>query len=149
MASVTIEEILNRAQEFELEVEEFYAKLRDTTADNGVKLLTYYLSRHRRHIERALAAVGTEELRRVKAVRLKTDIPFSPPARLTDAPTEKVDGSALLSAAIEYDGQLIAYYKRIGEQEVGEEATRLIESLVRLEEKDIVMLKKMAAMNYF
>lgn len=149
MASVTIEEILKRAQEFEHRVEGFYATLRDTTTDNGVKLLTYYLSRHRRHIERALAAVGADELQRVKAVRLKVDIPFEPPEALMSATVEKVDGSALLSAAIEHDGKLIDFYRRVGEQTVGEEAGRLIESLVKLEEKDIVMLKKMAAMNYF
>ena len=31
----------------------------------------------------------------------------------------------------------------------GEEATALVEALIRIEEKDVVMLKKMLAMNYF
>jgi len=149
MASVTIEEILNRAREFEHRVEDFYATLRDTTSDNGVKLLTYYLSRHRRHIERALDALSARELHRVKAVRLKVDVPVERPEELLSTPPERVNGSALLSMAIEYDGRLIDFYKRVGEQAVGEEAERLIDSLVRLEEKDIVMLKKMAAMSYF
>ncbi len=149
MASVTIEEILKRAQEFELQVESFYANLRDTTNDNGVKLLTYYLSRHRRHIERALDTVDADELQRVRAVRLKVDVPFEPAAELMSASPETIDGAALLSMAIEYDGRLIDFYTRVGEQAVGEHAGTLIESLVKLEEKDIVMLKKMAAMNYF
>lgn len=151
MASVTIDELFGRAQQFELRLEGFYADLRDHTENNGVKLLTYYLSRHRRHLERALASLDHEELERVRGVRLKVDIPFDPEASfaLLDKPAREVNGGELLAAAVEHDERLARLYKAIGDQPVGEEAGRLVEGLVRLEEKDIVMLKKMIAMNYF
>ena len=149
MASVTINDILHRAQEFELRLERYYAGLRDTTEDNGVKLLTYYLSRHRRHLEHALEGLELEGIRRVRRVRLKVDVPFEPVTVIMDAAPSEVRGTALLQAAVEHDMQLASYYRKVSEQSLGPEASGFIESLIRLEEKDIVMLKKMIAMNYF
>ncbi len=151
MASVTINELLGRARKFEHRLEQFYAKLRDETEDNGVKLLTYYLSRHRDRLERAIESLDPGQLNRIREVRLKVDIPFDPAAefQISDKPIAEIRGHELLSAAVDHDARLVALYKAILGQPVGEETTRFVEGLVSLEEKDIVMLKKMIAMNYF
>ena len=54
-----------------------------------------------------------------------------------------------LEAAVGYDAELVDLYKKILQQPLSTEAAVLIESLIRLEERDIIMLKKMIAMNYF
>lgn len=149
MASVTINDVLQRAQEFEHRLESYYAKLRDNTQDNGVKLLTYYLSRHRRHLDQAFAVYDSKELRHIQEVRLKGDVPFETGLKILDTPIAEVHGPDLLAAAVDHDTRLVAFYRKVAEQPIGPEAGGLIESLIRLEEKDIVMLKKMIAMNYF
>ncbi|MCK5094825.1 MAG: hypothetical protein KAR18_08875, partial [Spirochaetes bacterium] len=60
-----------------------------------------------------------------------------------------VRGRELLEAAAGYDAELVNLYKQILQQPLGPEAQVLIESLIRVEERDIVMIKKMIAMNYF
>jgi len=68
---------------------------------------------------------------------------------LLKTPPKDVKGMELLETSVEYDAQLVTLYKKILKQPIGPEATILVESLVRVEEKDIVMIKKMIAMNYF
>ena len=64
-------------------------------------------------------------------------------------PASEVTGEDLLQSAISHDAELITLYRSILEQPLGEEVTIFLESLVRVEERDIVMLKKTLAMNYF
>jgi len=64
-------------------------------------------------------------------------------------PPREVKGQALLEAAVGYDTELVSLYKQILRQPLSTEATALVESLIRLEERDIVMLKKMIATHYF
>ena len=145
MANVTIRQLLDRARGFERKLEGHYAAIRDQSKDDGVRLLTYYLSRHRRHLDEAIQGYGAEDLEKILDVRVKHDVVFDP----MGAPPTGVDGQRLLEAAVAYDLELVGLYRRILEQPLGEEATALLRSLVRLEETDIVMLKKMIAMHYF
>ncbi|HEB10900.1 MAG TPA: hypothetical protein ENI06_06770 [Spirochaetales bacterium] len=151
MAIISIEDLLNRAREFEERLEKYYASIRDESQDNGVRLLTYYLSRHRRHLEEALSDYSPEELSRIGRVKLKYDIEFYPEKvfHLMKTPPQEVKGRELLEAAVGYDTELVDLYKKILQQPLSTEAAVLIESLIRLEERDIIMLKKMIAMNYF
>lgn len=151
MRGITFEELLKRAMEFEKRVESYYAEIRDRTEDAGVRLLTYYLSRHRRHLEQASATLPPERRAHIGMVRLRFDLPFDPEEMFKpmSTPPEKVKSRELLDSAVRYDSMLVDLYKRIIAQQVGPEAETFIESLVRLEEKDIVMLKKMLAMDYF
>jgi rubrerythrin len=151
MAIVTIKELLDRAQDFEGKLERCYAEIRDTTTDNGVRLLTYYLARHRRHLDQALSELDVHERSRVSKVQVKYDVDFHPEHDFAaiEVPDTGIHASELLDHAIRYDAQLIGLYRSILEQPIGEEASELLEALIRLEEKDTVMLKKMLAMNYF
>lgn len=150
MAIVTVGDVLDRAQDFELQLERYYAAIRDQSSDNGVRLLTYYLARHRRHQEAALAEQDPDVVHRVRTVELRFDIPLNPPRTLPFSQTpEAIRGETLLEMAIEHDSNLVAVYRAILDQPVGDDVQSLLEVLIRMEERDIVMMKKMQAMHYF
>jgi hypothetical protein len=151
MAFVNIGDLLERARDFEERLEGYYAAIRDESQDNGVRLLTYYLSRHRRHLEQALEGMETNLIEHINKVRLKYDIDFSPEKSLHIMKIDptKVKGNELLEAVIGHNQELINLYKQILEHPLSNEARVFIETLIRTEEKDIVMMKKMRAMDYF
>jgi hypothetical protein len=151
MAIVTLGELLDRAAEFERLLERTYGTLRDESQDGGVRLLTYYLSRHRWHLQQALENFDYEQVSRIRKVRLKHDVPFAPDkgSPLIGAAPGEVTGRVLLEAAVGHDQKLVDLYRSILSQPVGEEARAFLEALIRLEETDMVMLRKMIAMDYF
>ena len=151
MSIVTFGELLDRAAEFEQRLERTYAALRDGSEDGGVRLLTYYLSRHRAHLTQALEGLSPGQVERIRRIRLKYDIAFDPEQDFgsTGAPPAQVKARQLLEAAVSYDERLVSLYRGIIGQPLMEEARAFVEALVRLEEKDIIMLKKMIAMDYF
>ncbi len=151
MTSITFEELLKRATDFERRLEDYYAEIRDRTTDTGVRLLTYYLSRHRRHLEMAAISLSPERMSQIGSVRLKFDLQFDPDRDFVpmSTPPAEVTSRALLDSAVRYDTQLVGLYRSILAQPTGSEAQTFLESLIKLEEKDIVMLKKMIAMDYF
>ena len=151
MAIVSIEDLFDRAGQFEERLVNYYAAIRDQSKDDGVRLLTYYLSRHRRHLQDAIADFEKEQIERIKKIKLKYDIEFYPEKEfhLMDIPPQNVTGEQLLEAAIGYDLELIALYKGILNQPLVSEAAELIESLIKVEERDIVMNRKMIATHYF
>lgn len=148
---VDVGQLLDRAREFEGLLERYYAELRDQCEDNGVRLLAYYLSRHRRHLEEALGNLDAAARARVRRIKLKYDVEFHPEKEfhLLSVPLERVKGADVLEAAVGHDTTLVRLYRSILEQPLSEEAAQLFEALIRIEERDIVMLKKMIAMNYF
>ncbi|MDA3938947.1 MAG: hypothetical protein PF693_06525 [Spirochaetia bacterium] len=151
MAIVSIGDILDKAAEFERILEKYYIEIRDNTSNNGVKLLTYYLSRHRRHLQEALVSIEVAELKKVRKVKLKYNIDFYLKKEFhpMKTPVEEVNGDELLDAAVGYDQKLIHLYEKIQEQPLPEEAKNIIGSLISIEHKDILMLKKTIATNYY
>lgn len=151
MAIVSIEQLFERAEAFEQRLEDYYAEVRNESKGDGVRLLTYYLSKHRHHLNEALENFTPEQIAKVKTVKLKYDVEFDVEKNfhLMKVPAVEVTGENLLQSAISHDAELITLYKSILEQPLGEEVTIFLESLVRVEERDIVMLKKTLAMNYF
>ncbi len=151
MSIVSIGDLVDRAGKFERKLESYYSDIRDKSLNKGVRLLTYYLSRHRRHLEEVIKGFNNEAITRIFNVRLKYDINFNPDDNfdLIEKSIEEITGNELLKEACAYDEELVKLYKNILKQPLGEEAKLFIEGLLRLEEKDIVMMKKMIAMDYF
>lgn len=151
MAITSIGDLLGKASTFEEHLQERYAVLRDTTTDEGVRLLTYYLAKHCRRLEKALTEFGSAKIAKIREIKLKYDVDFDPERTfaILRVPAEEVRGPALLDAVVQHDAGLIELYGKIMEQPLGDEAKALFESLIRVEERDIVMHKKMIAMNYF
>jgi hypothetical protein len=143
--------MLDQAHRFEEAAAERYAAIRDLSSDNGVRLLTYWLARHRRHMDQALADLSASEVDRLRRIELKhavhVDSGLIP--GVLGIPPGTAHGNHLLTAAIQYDSELIRFYRDILSQELIAEARQLVEALIRIEERDVVMLKKMLAMDYF
>lgn len=148
MAIATLGELLDRGAEFEALQERFYATVRDSSSDSGVRLLTYYLARHRRHQAHAMEDLDPELIKHLRKVELQIDLE-SLMKDVPPLPPKDVTGDQLLESAIRYDTEMVAMYRSIASHPLGEEAHAFIESLIRLEESDIVMMKKMLAMHYF
>ena len=151
MAIVALGKILDRCQDAEIQLEANYSDIRDRTVDNGVRMLTYYLARHRHYQKKVLGGLDPDMLRRLRKVKLKFDVPFDPTAelRLPDFAPESVNGIMLIEAAVSHDGKLVALYRSILAQPLDDDVRAVLEALIRVEERDIVMLKKMLAMRYF
>jgi hypothetical protein len=115
MAFLSIGDLLKRAIAFEERLEEYYTAIRDESEDNGVRLLSYYLSRHRRHLEKALGDMDPNKLDHINRVKLKYDIDFYPEKafHVMETPPTEVKGKDLLEAAVGYDQEIVNLYKQI------------------------------------
>ncbi len=151
MAYSSIEELIKSVSDFEEKLTDRYADLRDKTENNGVKLLTFYLSRHRKHLKKAMGDVDKDTLKRIKKIKIKYDIELDSKEKsyITDTDPKDIDSKGLMEAAVEYDLQIIDLYKKIIAQSISDEAKSFFEICIRIEEKDVVMIKKMIATNYF
>ena len=151
MAIASVGEVLVMAGELEGRLQAFYAEVRDKTADNGTRLLTYHLRRHRRHLQQALEGFTKEESEHIRQTGLEHDVESreGKEFHVPDTPPDEIAGEQLLHAAIEHSETLVALYRKVLEQALTPEVDALLDTLVDLEEKDVIVLKKMAAMHYF
>ncbi len=151
MSTMTIGEAMDRAKDFERRLEALYAHLRDNASRDGVRLLTYYLVRHRRHLPEALKSFSQEQIGHIWKIPLKyEDTEFAPKKCFESRDiSEAVTGEEFLTIAIELVENLIGFYRWMVQQPVGHEAESLFQSLLKIEEAHVVELKKMKAMNYF
>lgn len=151
MAVANIGDLLDRVADFEQRLDRYYAEIRDQSEDNGVRLLTYHLSRHGRHLPKVLEEYSPQVIENIWRIGLRRNIPFVPTKEFyaLGIPAGVVHGQELLEAAIKYDTVLVSLYREILEQPLMDQAQELFDSLIRVEERDIGMLKKMAAMHYF
>lgn len=151
MAFVSIGDVLDKAADFEKTLELYYIEIRDNTPNNGVKLLTYYLSRHRRHLQEAFNNIEKSDLKMIRKVKLKYEVGFyfEKEFHPMQTPVTDVSGDELLEAAVGYDKKLITLYEKIRNQPLPEGTKNFIGSLISIEQKDIVMLKKTMATHYY
>lgn len=151
MATVTVGDLLDSGKAFDERVEACYAAIRDRSADNGTRLLTYYLARNRRRQDATLSRLPPPELEQLRRIAPQTPVVFEPERAfhvLSMAP-EAVTGPALLEAAVNYDQALVRLYRAILHHPVSNEAREVLEALVRFEERDMAVLRKMQEMHYF
>ncbi len=150
-ASVSLGDVLDRVQAFEDGLERFYTRVRDRSADNRVRMLTYYMARHRRHGELAVAGLSRARVSRLRRDAVCFDAARDPTRRhpLRGVSPAAATGEQLLASAVCYDGALIDLYRSLMGPSIGEGARAVLEALIRLEQRDLSMLKQMSAMNYF
>lgn len=153
MGVVTIAEVLKHVEEFERMLAEFYAKLSKQSAREGVRLLTDYMSRHRRRTHIALFKLPVEKVEEIHRI-CHTPLHYEPQGadrhcfdgiKLTPNAT----ASEVLDAAIEFDECLIRFYKQVLQQPLDQHIKTLFESLILKEQDDEIELKKIKAMHYF
>ncbi len=151
MASATLGKLLDRCQDSEIRLETNCAEIRDRTADNGVRMLTYYLARRRHHQKMALGRLDPVMLRRLRKVKLRSAVSrdLTDELRLPEFTPASVDGTTLIEATLGHDMKLMALYRSILEQPLKDDVRAVLEKLILVEERDIGMLKKLRAMRYF
>ena len=151
MADVTLGELLGRVEEFETQLAQFYTELRDQSEDNNVRLLTYYLSRNRRRKQQVVDDVDVNSLDQIRATPVHEGSPFVPGEEFgaLRAQPRGVNGGDLLSAAMAHSERILRYYGALLRAPLDMDAMVLLQDLVRVEESDLAVLRKMTAMRYF
>jgi rubrerythrin len=146
-----IGDLLERADEFERQIGKFYAAIHDETENADIRLLTCYLARHADHLKQALGDFSLGEIGPICEERLvcATEFPDAPQRQIIETDPAKVRGRELLECAMKHDGALIGLYRSVLDQHPSDGAANLFENLVRMEESDIVMLKRMIDIGYF
>jgi rubrerythrin len=150
MAVTNVACVLRRAGDFEHQLMTYYLDLSEQSTREGVRLLTEYMARHRRRLAEALERFPAGEYQRISALPLRYE-PVSSECDHFKALSFPPDATAadVLDLAIGLDECLISLYRQVSQQDVEPEVKELFESLVRREERDEVMLKKIKATNYF
>lgn len=148
MTGKTLGELLDKVTAFEVRLEAFYACIRDQGTDNDVRFLAYYLSRHGYRLRAAIEAITPALREQMRSTVTDGRIPFSPDTafRLIRTPPAEVTRSALIDAALRYDAELAGLYRRILENSRNPEVSAVIEGLILMEERDIIILRKIQAM---
>jgi hypothetical protein len=153
MGVVTIAEVLRHVEEFEDMLADFYAKLSHQTTQEGVRLLTDYMSRHRRRTHIALFKLpveSVEQIHRICHTLLRYE-PHGADCHCFEGIELPPDATAaeVLDIAIKFDECLVQFYRQVVRQPVDQEVKQLFESLIRWEQDDEIELKKIKAMDYF
>ena len=150
MAIITIENVLEHAEQFEQMLADYYANLSEKTNRDGVRLLTDYMSRHRIHIEAALQKIPASQVKQILSERVRYE-PQGADMRTIEAFQLPPNATAdqVLDAAITFDESLITLYNQVLQQTNDEQIRLFFESLLHAEERDEIELKKIKAMDYF
>ncbi len=150
MAIITVEQVLKHAEEFEQMLADFYTNLSDNSHREGVRLLTSYMGRHRKHITESLGKLSSEQVHRICLTPLRYE-PHAADCKcfdridLSDNPT----AFEVLDAAVILDECLVNLYRQVVQQSVEKEVKELFENLIFAEKLDEIELKKIKAMDYF
>jgi len=147
---VTIADVLRRAEEFEHMLAAYYDGVAHRSVREGVRMLADYMSRHRERIGRALAELPGDRVNRLRRLTLRYE-PQAASCRCFEGMELPAAASAgqVLDVAVKFDECLINLYRQAARQVTEPEARELFESLIRIEERDEIELKKMKAMDYF
>lgn len=147
----TIGELLDRVVAFEARLDAYYADIRDHSADTGARFLSYYLSRHGYRLQASIGTLSASLRETVRSANAGGRIAFSPEAafHVIGTPPGEVDRSDLLDAALRYDAELAGMYRRILENTESPDVAAVIEGLILMEERDIIILRKIQAMQRF
>ena len=153
MGVVTIAEVLRHVEKFEGILADFYANLSHQTTREGVRLLTDYMSRHRRRTHIALFKLPVkkvEEIYRICHTPLRYE-PHGADRHCFEGIELPPDATAaeVLDIAIKFDECMVQFYRQVVRQPVDQEIKQLFESLIQMEQYDEIELKKIKAMDYF
>ena len=150
MSVTTVACVLRRASDFECLLMDYYLSLAEQTHREGVRLLTDYMARHRRRLQEALSRFPGDTYKRISVLPIRYE-PVSSECDRFAGRTLDADATAedVLDVAIELDECLISIYKQVAQQEIDPDVKDLFDSLVRMEERDEIQLKKIKAMDYF
>ena len=150
MPVVTVADVLRHAEAFEANLAKFYQGIAEQTERDGVRLLADYMSRHRRRIAGALDKMPGVTVRRICCAPIRFEPQGADMKCFTgkELPPDATAGD-VLDMAIVFDECLIRLYRQVINQDVDPEVREMFESLLRMEERSEIELKKMKALDYF
>ena len=150
MAVITVADALRRAEEFERAVASLYSNLATQAEQDGVRLLTGYMSRRRPRVPERLALLGRDRLAAISSTPLAYE-PYGADCHCLDGMSPPVAGSAaeVLDMALNFNECLARFYRQVIQQVADPAVVELFESLICLEQQDEIELKKIKALDYF
>ena len=151
MSLVTVGDLIDRASDFEICIEKYYADLRDRAVNDGVRLVTYSLARRKRRLVETLDNYSSKQIELIRRIPVKFEVvDLRNESYFSDRILpDDTNADTLLRNAVEFVELLISFYREIAQKSPGEEIGVLFSSLLKIEEKDVIELKKIRAMNYF
>lgn len=113
-----VEKILDRARKFHQTMADFYQRLDETTDKEREvwKMILSYLKEHQRKLERGLSQFDRDAVKNV----LDTWVQFPPTDHLERIlaqldPSIEIDVPELIALALQFDNELIEFYKKASE----------------------------------
>jgi hypothetical protein len=151
MRTLTLGGFLNREREFRARLNTYYAEIRDTTSDNGVRLLTYHLASHRGRHDFALNNLPHETVEHALKASFLCITPVDPKMEfcLPSFPPATVKGNDLLEEAIDRQSGLASRYRFMQTKSSDKDVQAVLTALVKVKDRDIDLMKQMLAMHYF
>ncbi len=134
MSVLTLGDLLDRLQAFEARLEAYYADLRDRADRDGVRMLTYYLARHRKHLPSALECSSKSDIKSIRRTPCRYNGPAFEVAQCFRGKELPSSTSApeLLDAAIGFAGILADVYRWVAGQSLGKKASSLFQTLLKI-----------------
>ncbi len=153
MDVVTIAELLRHVEEFEDMLADFYARLSDENTREGVRMLCDYISRHRQRTHKALFELQVDDAQRMHHI-CNTPLRYKPDDLNSDCFTKAnitpdVTGEEILEMALNFDENLIQFYRQVVQKPVSQEIKALFENLILWEENDKITLNRIKTSHYF
>lgn len=147
MLAITIEEILEYVENFENHLTELFERIHDETHDEGARLLTEYIARHRHRTLSELKRSSQDQVERIKKLPLQyqPDIPGNHTIKEVKLSPEATP-LQILNAAIEFDESIVKMYKQIASQPLAHEVKELFDGLTTYEKVDEIHLKEITHM---
>lgn len=150
MLAITISSILERAEEFEERLAEYYKKYSHHTRRESIGLLADYISRHSKHIQEYLNKLDEQEKRHICSIQVPYE-PKMPDSRSIERLELPFDASVdeVIGATLQFDESLIQMYRQVVQQPVAQEIKELFESLIQNIEQQERELEKIRTLDCF
>ncbi|MCK4999966.1 MAG: hypothetical protein KAS23_10535 [Anaerohalosphaera sp.] len=143
MLAITVSTILERAEEFEERLSQFYKRYSHHTQRASIGLLADHISRHSHHIREYLSKLDDPEKRHICSVQVPYE-PTMPDCRCIERSELAFDASVdeVIGAAMQFDEYLLQMYRQVVQQPVAQEVKALFESLIQNIEQEERELQK-------
>ena len=146
MVTVTIQQILDKVDEFEVRAAGLYDDLSRESNVEAVRLLSGYISRHRVRTKEAFARLPEAEQKHIRNIIMKYE-PNMPGEHCFDDINLPEDATAaqVLEAVRRFDECIAQIYRQIVLKPVHHEVKDIFEKLIEREENDEAELKELEA----
>ncbi len=146
MVTVTIQQILDKVDGFEVRVAQFYDDISRESDVEAVRLLSEYVSRHRVRTKEAFGRLPEDEQKHICNIVMKYE-PHMPGEYCFEEIELSQDATAVevLETVRKFDECIANIYRQIVLKSVHHEVKDIFEKLIEWEENDEAEMKKLEA----